>query len=234
MLPSGALAAVMAAATVTGGPRGAAGERPGRAAASATALAGAQATSTNAAAPAQAQSAEAIVQSVSEASASAALGTPAAGSSSLPLAGPVGMQEMIDAIHATIELAARQGATQARIALAPAELGHISIRLSQTSGGLLARVTADTQAAAQALADGRAELHHSLSSLNLPLLRLDIGTSAQTQTGGHQGQLGGDGAAQTTRGTRDQQASDGETALEDQQASVPAGPSRGELVDVLA
>jgi flagellar hook-length control protein FliK len=197
----------------------------------AAAPAGAQETGTSA--TAQTQSAEAIAQSASEASVPAALGT-AAGSSSPLVAGPVGMQELIDSIHATIELAARQGATQARIALAPAELGHISIRLSQTSSGLLARVTADTQAAAQALTDGRAELHHSLSSLNLPLLRLDIGSSAQPQTGGREGQLDVEAAAQTTRGAGDEPAGDGETALEDQQASVPAGPSRGELVDVLA
>ena len=76
-----------------------------------------------------------------------------------------------------------RGATQARIALQPDELGQISIHLSQTSEGLLARVTADTAAAAQALADGRAELHQSLSSLGVSLLRLDIGSSGQSQTG---------------------------------------------------
>ena len=87
------------------------------------------------------------------------------------------MQEMIDAIRATIEIAARQGSAQARIALQPEELGHISIHLSQTTEGLLARVTADTPAAAQALAGARSELHQSLSSLGATLLRLDIGSS---------------------------------------------------------
>ena len=37
------------------------------------------------------------------------------------------MQEMIESIHATIELAARQGVSQARIALQPAELGEMAV-----------------------------------------------------------------------------------------------------------
>ena len=93
------------------------------------------------------------------------------------------MQEMIDSIGATIELAARQGIAKARIELQPEELGHIGIRLSQTSEGLRARVTADTPAGAQALSQGRSELRQSLSSLGLSLLQLDIGSSGQPQTG---------------------------------------------------
>ncbi len=45
----------------------------------------------------------------------------------------------------------------------------------QTAGGLLARVTAETPAAAQALAAGHAELRQSLSSIGVYLARLDIG-----------------------------------------------------------
>jgi len=59
---------------------------------------------------------------------------------------------MIESIHATVEMAARQGMAQARIALEPEELGSLRIHLSQTADGLLARVSADTPAAAQALA----------------------------------------------------------------------------------
>ncbi len=116
------------------------------------------------------------------------------------------MQDMIESIRATIEIAARQGATQARIALQPEELGHISIRLSQTSEGLLARVSAETPAAAQALVDGRAELHQSLSSLGLPLLRLDISSFGQSETGAGEGRFAGgsdgSGASSTTNARR--------------------------------
>jgi soluble lytic murein transglycosylase-like protein len=88
----------------------------------------------------------------------------------------VGLQQAIEAVQATIELARSQGLSQARIALAPAELGEIRIHLSQTAEGLLARVTANTPAAAQALAGSRLELHQSLHSLGLAELRMDLGS----------------------------------------------------------
>ncbi len=93
----------------------------------------------------------------------------------------VDLQGMIDSIRATIEIATKQGMGQARIALQPAELGQIRIHLTQTSDGLLARVTADTPAAAQALAASRGELHQSLSSLGTSLLGLDIGSFKQPE-----------------------------------------------------
>ena len=96
--------------------------------------------------------------------------------------GGVALQDMIESIHATVEMAARQGMAQARIALEPEELGSLRIHLSQTADGLLARVSADTPAAAQALAGGRAELHQSLSSLGVSLLRLDINSFGQSDT----------------------------------------------------
>lgn len=96
-------------------------------------------------------------------------------------AGGVDMQAMVDAIRATVAIAARQGSTQARIALQPEELGGIRIHLSQTSDGLLARLVGETAAGAQALEAGRTELHRTLSSLGLPLLRMDIGSQSQPQ-----------------------------------------------------
>jgi flagellar hook-length control protein FliK len=154
------------------------------------------------------------------------------------LAGGVGMQEMIDSIRATIQLAARQGLAQARIALQPDALGHISIRLSQTSDGLIARVSAETPAAAQALAEGHAELHQSLSSLGVTLLRLDIGSFGQSQAGaGHEQRSAGDPHRAT--GSGDQSSNSEETdespasgAIEG--AATPVAIAGGELVDVLA
>src|SRR5262249_6040881 len=95
--------------------------------------------------------------------------TPFAQSADAP-AGGVDMQAMVDSIRATVAIAARQGSTQARIALQPEELGGIRIHLSQTPEGLLARLVGDTDAGAQALVAGRSELHRSLSSLGVPLL----------------------------------------------------------------
>jgi flagellar hook-length control protein FliK len=146
------------------------------------------------------------------------------------------MQDMIDAIRASIEIAARQGVAQARIALEPEDLGHISIRLSQTSDGLLARVSADTPAAVQALADGRSELHQSLSSLGVSLLRLDIGSFGQPQAGAREdqnaGNPGGTSGANASQDSEEPQ--DGATAGSPEALGATASIAGGELVDVLA
>ncbi|MCW3018899.1 MAG: flagellar hook-length control protein FliK, partial [Solirubrobacterales bacterium] len=158
----------------------------------------------------------------------------AASATSTPSAAGAGMHDMIESIHATIDLAVRQGATEARIALQPDELGQISVRLSQTSQGLLARVSAETPAAAQALADGRAELHQSLSTLGVSLLRLDIGFG-QSETGDRDGRFAGDpepasasGAASTSEEV------DGAETVGEPGAAAPASITGGSLVDVLA
>jgi flagellar hook-length control protein FliK len=148
----------------------------------------------------------------------------------------VDLEQAIETVRATIELAARGGITQARIALEPAELGSIRIHLTQTSDGLVARVMAETPAAAQALAEGHAELRQSLSSLGVSLLRLDIGSFDQSAAhgGGHDspGQPGGSpGPARSTE--------EGETeSPECNPVTGDTTPARklasGALVDVLA
>jgi soluble lytic murein transglycosylase-like protein/flagellar hook-length control protein FliK len=145
----------------------------------------------------------------------------------------VPMQEIIDSIHATVAMAARQGMAQARIELLPRELGQISIRLSQTSAGLSARMSVSTVAGAQALTQGSSELRQSLSSLGVSLLRLDIGSFAQPQTReeGERSGAGprGSGAPSATT------ASDGEEGTEQLEGvTTPLGIARGEIVDVLA
>jgi flagellar hook-length control protein FliK len=158
--------------------------------------------------------------------------SPNAGANPLPVPG-VPMQEMIDSIGATIELASRQGIAKARIELQPEELGHISIRLSQTSEGLRARVTADTPAGAQALSQGRSELRQSLSSLGLSLLQLDIGSSAQSRTGEQDGRFVTNPDGSSALGTAGP-AEDSEALAESQENTRPAGTPLGEIVDVLA
>ena len=136
---------------------------------------------------------------------------------------------MIDSIRGTIELSVRQGSSQARIALSPAELGDIRIHLSQTSEGLTARVTAGTAAAAQALAQGRPELQQALSSLGLSLLGLDIGLSGHGAAGQGSMQSGSRGTSAEGKASEDESA---EAINENEQG--PEGPAKGELVDVLA
>jgi flagellar hook-length control protein FliK len=143
------------------------------------------------------------------------------------------MQEMIDSIGATIELAARQGVARARIELQPEALGHISIRLSQTGEGLRARVTADTPAGAQALAQGRSELRQSLGSLGLSLLRLDIGSSGQPQTGEQDGGFAAEADGSPASGATGT-VEESEGLGEPRDNTRPAGAPLGEIVDVLA
>jgi flagellar hook-length control protein FliK len=156
----------------------------------------------------------------------------------------VDLERAIEAVHATIELATRQGLAQARIALAPEELGEIRIHLTQSAQGLIARVTAESPAAAQALADGHAELRQSLSSLGLSALHLGscasehsgAGLGAQTnqQRSAHDPRAGE--APQHTRRASTDEADDDMGGSEEAPVSEPSSIPRplGALVDVLA
>ena len=115
---------------------------------------------------------------------------------SLPTAAPASpygtrLQEAAEAVRSTIELAARQGVTQARIQLSPASLGGVQIHLQHTADGLVARVIADHPEAAQTLAQNGAELRRQLQAGGTTLLRLDIGSSDPRDAG----QQSGSGAA---------------------------------------
>jgi Flagellar hook-length control protein FliK len=160
----------------------------------------------------------------------------------------VGLQQAIETLHGTIQLAARQGLSQARIALEPEGLGEIRVHLTQTAQGLLARVTAETPVAAQALAAAHAELRQSLSSLGLNLARLDVGRHGHATAQGGGTALGGggrDGATgggeASSRGTRsgqtDATATPSDPAPGDEvqtNAQPEPAPLRGALIDVLA
>ncbi len=151
----------------------------------------------------------------------------------------MGLREAIEAVHATIELASRQGLSQARIALSPADLGEIRIHLSHGNQGLVARVTADTAAGAQALAEGHTELRQSLHSLGLTALHLD--TSAFAQAGARQQR---DGQAHepfvftsslARAGGQGGKAERGDaTDLLAEAPTVTSASARGALIDVLA
>ncbi len=161
----------------------------------------------------------------------------------------VGLQEAIESLHGTIQLAARQGLAQARISLQPEELGEIRINLTQTTQGLLARVTAESPAAAQALAAAHAQLRQSLSSLGINLTRLEIGHhDPSAQSGGAGAKDNGDpnGAArgEGSSGGHSKRAdrppaiaapTSPETAspLAAEPATSTTAPSTGALIDVL-
>ncbi len=158
----------------------------------------------------------------------------------------VGLQEAIEGLHGTIQLAARQGLTQARISLQPEELGEIRINLTQTAQGLLARVSAESPAAAQALAAAHAQLRQSLSSLGINLTRLDIGHHDSAQSGGADPKGNGQGSAARGEGfsggppgrSTAIAPAEADTEIDSLAAGEPTppttAPSRGALIDVLA
>jgi flagellar hook-length control protein FliK len=97
--------------------------------------------------------------------------------------------ELIETLRASVELANKEGSAQARISLEPAELGTVHIHLTQTASGLVARLSAESAIAAQAIASGQSDLRGALGSLGVSLLRLDIGSFASNGRGA-QGRFG--------------------------------------------
>jgi flagellar hook-length control protein FliK len=152
------------------------------------------------------------------------------------LSAGVGMHEAIENIRATIEIATRQGITQARIALQPEELGELRIHLTQSSEGLLARVMADTPDAAAALASAHSELRQSLNSIGVSLLRLDIGSFSQSDAQAHQERHteapGGSGGQESSNSTAEREEPETNRALTN--TPTPSVLSRGGHIDVLA
>ena len=139
----------------------------------------------------------------------------------------VGLSEAVETVKTTIELGARQGFSQAKIQLAPANLGQITIHLQKTSDGIVAKVVADHSAAAQTMQQGGDDLRRSLQNSGLHLLRLDIETR-----GDQRGSA--DGGAQTSQS--DRTAGDNDAAAGDDGASQPTTIvlPNGALVNVLA
>jgi type III secretion system needle length determinant len=160
-------------------------------------------------------------------------GAVAASKAPAPAAG-VDMREMIEAIRASVDVSARGGIAQARIALSPEELGGIRIHLTQTRDGLLARLTADTDAGAQALQAGRSELAHSLRSIGSSPVRLEIGTSAQSdqQQGARAGTANSGATGRGQTGSNVPPADEELEGLPAAEGAVAQTP-KGVLVDVL-
>jgi flagellar hook-length control protein FliK len=144
--------------------------------------------------------------------------------------GGVELENMIDSIRATVQMAARGGASHARISLQPEELGEIRIHLTQTRDGLLARVSAGSTDAARILMAGRSELADSLRSLGTALLGLEIETSSQSHTRGEDSRPASSDSE--IRG-EDSESEAEQTEAVEGSAERPASP-RGALVDVLA
>jgi flagellar hook-length control protein FliK len=143
----------------------------------------------------------------------------------------VDLGHAIETVRMTLEMAARNGYSQARIQLSPPELGELRIQLHQTPDGLVARVVAQHATAAAALQQGGDDLRRSLQNAGLPLLRLDIEASDQRGPSAEDPNLAGGG-----HGPRTAQTDDADDAAGGLAASAPTSVelANGAIVDVLA
>jgi flagellar hook-length control protein FliK len=142
-------------------------------------------------------------------------------------------------VRTLVELAQRNGIGHARMALRPAELGGVEIRLRTSSAGLVAHVRAETAATAQVLHDAASELRRTLEDRGVHVLRLDVEWSgdAAAQAGAHGSRQERHAAADRgsptgAAGTGPGAAGNGEAAEPTVRHSIEIGG--GLVVDVLA
>jgi flagellar hook-length control protein FliK len=160
-------------------------------------------------------------------SASATLGT----TSAAPGSG-VRLAQMVETVRTIIEIGARQGTGQMRIALSPASLGGLQIHLTETPNGLVARIVAEHSAAATTLQQASDDLRRSLESGGLTLLRLDIESSDQHGAANSDlwANSGGSRSRQPDGPDRDDASADPSADAQ----PLTTAPPAGSLVNVLA
>jgi flagellar hook-length control protein FliK len=201
-------------------------------------------TSAPAAAAAAPAAAKAEPQPAAAAPAPTAPTAPAAGPgapASAPVAAPAAPQRTVPlhrvpaAVSTLLHVAAERGITHAKMALRPAELGGVEIRLQATSAGIAAQVVADSPEAARLLAQAGDDLRRALEARDVTLLSLEVSTSSDQQQQSARGEWSdGDGADSglptSGRSTGDAEG-DAEPAPTTQSVIELPG---GLLVDVLA
>ena len=197
------------------------------------------------AAPAQAQAPAAKTEP--QAPAAAAPATPTApvatanAPTTAPVAGQVAPQRALPvhrapaAVATLLQVAVDRGITHAKMALKPAELGGIEIRLQSTAAGVAAQVVADSPEAAKLLAQATDDLRRSLEARDVNLISLEVSTSSDQQQQSARGEwsdgdAGDSGRAVYGRSNGDA-AGDAEPAPTTQSVIELPG---GLLVDVLA
>ena len=92
---------------------------------------------------------------------------------------PVPLARAADTVGQLLQVAHSRGITHARMALKPAELGGIEIRLQTSSAGVTAQVVADSPEATRMLTHAAADLRRSLESSGVTLLSLDVSTHGE-------------------------------------------------------
>jgi flagellar hook-length control protein FliK len=138
------------------------------------------------------------------------------------------------AVATLLHVAVERGISRAKMALRPAELGGIEIRLQATAGGVAAQVVADSPEAAKLLAQAGDDLRRALEARDVTLISLEVSTSGDQQQQSARGEwTDGDDAAF---------AGSGRSSSADAEAGAEPAPITqtvielpgGLLVDVLA
>jgi flagellar hook-length control protein FliK len=91
------------------------------------------------------------------------------------------------AVAQVLELAVDRGISRAKLALRPADLGGIEIRLQTSSAGVTAQVVADSPEAARLLQQAAGDLRRALERHDVTLLALDVSTTGDGRPDGSAG-----------------------------------------------
>jgi flagellar hook-length control protein FliK len=139
------------------------------------------------------------------------------------------------AVATLLHVAAERGITRAKMAVKPAELGGIEIRLQSTAAGVAAQVVADSPEAARLLAQAGDDLRRALEARDVTLISLEVSTSSDQQQASARGEWtnGDDAPAFGSRPTSSTGDADGDVEPTPTTHSVIELPG-GLLVDVLA
>jgi flagellar hook-length control protein FliK len=106
---------------------------------------------------------------------------------STPLSAPAAPERTVPlhrapaAVATLLHVAVDRGITHAKMALRPAELGGIEIRLQATAAGVAAQVVADSPEAARLLAQAGDDLRRALEARDVTLISLEVSTSGDQQ-----------------------------------------------------
>ncbi len=157
-----------------------------------------------------------------------------------PLSGAVAPERAVPlhrasaAVATLLHVASERGITRAKMALKPAELGGIEIRLQASAAGVAAQVIADSPEAARLLAQAGDDLRRALEARDVTLISLEVSTSGDQEQQSARGEWAdGDEAAPAGSGRNGSSDADGDDEPTETSHSVIELPG-GLLVDVLA
>jgi hypothetical protein len=141
----------------------------------------------------------------------------------------------VEHVHALLRIASHRGQAHAHLALKPAELGGVEVRLRVTTHGLVASITAERPESAQVLQQAGADLRRAFEAAGVDVASLDIGFAGE-DAGNRAHERDAEAGAPAARAGATNGAADDEL-----QPTDPTTPTTntttialGALVDVLA